>query len=84
MNNQKTFNKKISTILKWLDNDFILFSKIYNHYKSILEKKYSNHFDIYFIKLVNNWEQLTKIEYMHNLTINEKIDKLEIQGLQFI
>ena len=84
MNNQKTFNKKISIILKWLDSDFILFSKIYNHYKSILEKKYQNYFDIYFIKLINNWVQLTKIEYMHNLTIDEKINKLEIQGLQFL
>lgn len=84
MNNQKTFNKKISIILKWLDSDFILFSKIYNHYKVILEKKYQKHFDIYFIKLIDNWEKLTKIEYMHNLTINEKIDKLEIQSLQFL
>lgn len=84
MNNQKTFNKKIFIILKWLDNDFILFSKIYNRYKSDLEKKYQKHFDIYFIKLVDVWVQLTKIEYMHNLTINEKIDKLEIQGLQFL
>lgn len=84
MNNQKTFNKKLSIILKWLDSDFIQFSKVYNHYKMMLEKKYQNHFDIYFTKLIDNWVQLTKVEYMHVLTINEKIDKLEIQGLQFL
>ena len=84
MSNQKTFNKKLSAILKWLDNDFILFSKIYNHSKTIIEKKYQKHFDIYFLKLVDNWVQLTKVDYMHNLTIKEKIDKLEIQSLQFL
>lgn len=84
MNNQKTFNKKIFIILKWLDSDFILFSKTYNHYKSILEKKYQKHFDIYFIKLIDIWVQLTKIEYMHVLTTEEKVNKLEIQAMQFL
>lgn len=81
---QKVLNKKLSIILKWLNSDFILFSKVYNRYKTIFEKKYTNDFNHYFLKLLDIWENLTKTEYMHVLTIEEKINKLEIQAMQFL
>ena len=81
---QKVLNKKLSIILKWLNSDFVLFSKVYNRYKAIFEKKYQNDFNHYFLKLLEVWENLTKTEYMHVLTTEEKVNKLEIQAMQFL
>ena len=81
---QKQFNQLLSTILKWLDSDFVLFSKIYNKYLSEFRKKYGNDFNHYFCNMVKIWAQLPKTEYLHNLTIEEKVNKMEIQSFPFL
>ena len=81
---QKKVNQNIKILFVWFKDDLNAFCKIYHKYIELFEKKFSNDFENKFANLLNVWVNLSKTEYLHTLTINEKIDKLEIQAIQFL
>lgn len=81
---QKKINTNIKTLLVWFKEDTDKFSKVYFRYMEIFKKKFSNDFEDRFENLLNVWANLTKTEYLHVLSISEKIDKLETQAIKFL
>ena len=81
---QKKINANIKTLLMWFKDDTDTFSKVYFRYMEIFKKKFSNDFENKFEILLNVWANLSKTEYLHVLSISEKIDKLEMQAIQFL
>lgn len=81
---QKKINANIKTLLVWFKEDTDTFSKVYFRYMEIFKKKFSNDFESKFEMLLNVWANLSKTEYIHILSISEKIDKLEIQAIKFL
>ena len=81
---QKQINKNIKVLLVWFADDVERFSKVYFHYQEIFKKKFSDDFENKFENLLNIWANLSKTEYLHHLSISEKIDKLEVQAIQFL
>lgn len=68
----------------WFKDDTDKFSKVYFRYLEIFKKKFQNNFENKFEILLNVWANLSKTEYLHVLSISEKIDKLEIQAIKFL
>ncbi len=81
---QKKINANIKTLLMWFKEDTDTFSKVYFRYIENLKKKFQNNFENKFEMLLDVWAKLSKTEYMHVLTIKEKMDKLEVQAMQFL
>ena len=50
----------------------------------IFIKKFSYNYEDKFENLLDIWANLSKTEYLHILSIQEKIDKLEMQAIQFL
>lgn len=72
--NKKQFLQKLQTISKWFDNDNVFFS-LYSENLEKCKKHFGNDFQSKFFELVKVWENLTKVEYLHTLTLEEKIYK---------
>ena len=81
---QKKINANIKILLVWFKDDTDKFSKVYFRYLEIFKKKFQNDFENKFENLLNVWANLSKTEYLHILSISEKIDKLETQAIQFL
>lgn len=81
---QKKINQNIKTLLMWFKDDTDTFSKVYFRYLEIFKKKFSNDFESKFEMLLNIWANLSKTEYIHILSISEKVNKLELQAIQFL
>lgn len=81
---QKKINANIKTLLVWFKDDTDKFSKVYFHYLEIFKKRFPEDFNDKFGNLLDVWANLSKTEYLHILSISEKIDKLEIQSIQFL
>lgn len=81
---QKKINQNIKTLLIWFKDDIDTFSRVYFRYLEIFKKKFSNNFEDKFENLLDVWANLSKTEYLHHLSISEKIDKLETQAIQFL
>ena len=81
---QKKINQNIKTLLIWFKDDIDTFSRVYFRYLEIFKKKFSNNFENKFENLLSIWANLSKTEYLHHLSISEKIDKLETQAIQFL
>lgn len=81
---QKKINTNIKTLLVWFKDDTDTFSKVYFRYMEIFKKKFSNDFENKFEMLLEIWAKLSKTEYLHILSISEKISKLELQAIQFL
>lgn len=81
---QKKINTNIKILLMWFKDDTNTFSKVYFRYMEIFKKKFSKDFEDKFGILLNVWANLSKTEYLHVLSISEKIDKLEIQAIKFL
>ena len=73
--NKKQFLQKIQIISKWFDNDNVFFS-LYSENLEKCKKRFGNDFQSKFFELVKVWENLTKIEYLHTLSLEEKIYKI--------
>ena len=80
---QKKVNQNIKILFVWFKDDINAFCKIYHRYAEIFQKKFANDSEFKFANLLNIWANLSKTNYLHQLTINEKIDKLETQAMQF-
>ncbi len=81
---QKKINANIKTLLVWFKEDTDKFSKVYFRYLEIFKKKFSQDFEYNFENLLEVWANLSKTEYLHVLSISEKIDKLEMQAIKFL
>ena len=81
---QKKINTNIKILLMWFKEDTDTFSKVYFRYMEIFKKKFSNDFESKFEMLLNVWANLSKTEYIHILSISEKVNKLELQAIQFL
>lgn len=81
---QKKINANIKILLMWFKEDTDTFSKVYFRYMEIFKKKFSNDFENKFEMLLNVWANLSKTEYIHILSISEKVNKLELQAIQFL
>lgn len=81
---QKKINQNIKILLMWFKEDTNTFSKVYFRYMEIFKKKFSNDFESKFEMLLNIWANLSKTEYIHILSISEKVNKLELQAIQFL
>ena len=81
---QKKINANIKTLLVWFKEDTNKFSKVYFRYLEIFKKKFSQDFEYNFENLLEVWANLSKTEYLHVLSISEKIDKLEMQAIKFL
>ena len=81
---QKKINQNIKTLLIWFKDDINTFSKVYFRYLEIFKKKFSYNYENKFESLLDVWANLSKTEYLHILSIQEKIDKLEMQAIQFL
>lgn len=81
---QKKINANIKILLVWFKEDTDKFSKVYFRYIEIFKKKFQNDFESKFENLLDVWANLSKTEYLHVLSISEKIDKLETQAIQFL
>ena len=81
---QKKINANIKILLVWFKDDTDTFSKVYFRYMEIFKKKFQNDFENKFENLLSVWANLSKTEYLHVLSISEKIDKLEMQAIKFL
>jgi hypothetical protein len=81
---QKKINANIKTLLMWFKEDTDTFSKVYFRYLEIFKKKFQNDFESKFEMLLEVWANVSKTEYLHILNISEKVNKLEIQAMQFL
>lgn len=81
---QKKINANIKALLMWFKDDTDTFSKVYFRYMEIFKKKFQNDFEDKFEILINVWANLSKTEYIHILSIPEKVNKLELQAMQFL
>lgn len=81
---QKKINANIKVLLLWFKEDTNTFSKVYFRYLEIFKKKFSNDFENKFEMLLDIWAKLSKTEYIHILSISEKVNKLELQAIQFL
>ena len=81
---QKKINANIKTLLMWFKDDIDTFSKVYFRYMEIFKKKFLNDFESKFEMLLDVWAKLSKTEYLHLLNIPEKVNKLELQAMQFL
>ena len=81
---QKKINANIKTLLVWFKDDVDTFSKVYFRYMEIFIKKFSYNYEDKFENLLDIWANLSKTEYLHILSIQEKIDKLETQAIKFL
>lgn len=81
---QKKINQNIKVLLIWFKEDTNTFSKVYFRYLELFKKKFQNDFEYNFENLLSVWANLSKTEYLHVLSISEKIDKLETQAIKFL
>ena len=83
--NKKKLKRILKTLISFLGNDGNMFLEFYKSYQKQLENiKDENLATIKFNDLMQNWYNIAQNESNQNLSIREKIEKLQLLSMHII